>query len=246
MNRHRRRAAKSLSRKVKLDRVVAVHEAGHAVARVLTADDLGLSSETAISCIEVGTGNPMGESIDSKMQLFSEAVTFGPMLSTDNNDAFKHITAGVPQDQISRQHIAEAVRLARSEGADIDKWLRAKLLIAVFASAAEAKHTQKSIRDVWTGYASEDDVRGAFNDGFLAGLSTSEKIEVFVEDAISRATVLIEQPHIQSAIYALADALPNSGKFPGKRAGQIIAKALFHKPIDPSDVSSEARLPNEF
>lgn len=228
MNRHERRAAKALGRTAEMSRVVAVHEAGHAVARVLTANDLGLSSETAISYIDVGTGNSIGESVDGTMQLISQAVTFGPMLSKDIQAAFKRIAAGVPRDQVSRQHLTEAVRLARSAGADIEKWLRARCLIAVFASAAEAKHTQKSIREVWTSYAAEADVMAAFNEGYLAGLSTSE-IEVFIEEAISRATDLIEQPHIQSAIYALADALPNSGKLPGKRAGKLVARALSRK-----------------
>jgi hypothetical protein len=115
----------------------------------------------------------------------------------------------------------------------VEKWLRAKLFIAVFASAAEAKHTQRKVRHVWSSYAAENDVWGSFSDGFLAGLSRSE-IEVLTEDAITRAAAVIEQPEIQSAIYALADALPNSRKFPGRRAGQIIAKALSTKPINPS------------
>jgi hypothetical protein len=241
MNRHERRAAKAI-RTVEMDRVAAIHEAGHAVARVLTASDLGLSSEEAISHIEVGIGNSMSESKDTKMQLISEAVTFGPKLSKDINAAFKRITAGVPQQQIGRQHIADAITLARSEGANIEKWLRARMLIAVFGSAAEAKYTQKTIGDVWTSYAAEGDLKGAFSDGALADLSTVA-IELLIEDATRRATVLIEQPHIQSAIYALADALPNSGKLPGKRAGHIITQALSHKPIDPSDISSKVRLP---
>jgi hypothetical protein len=245
MNRHERRAAKALSRTVEIDRVVAVHEAGHAVARVLTASDLGLSSEEAISHIELGIGNSMGKSKDGKMQLMSEAVTFGPRLSKDIAAAFKRIAAGVPPDQIDRQHITDAVSLARSEGADIEKWLRAKMLIAVFGSAAEAKYTDKTIEDVWTSYAAEADRRDAFSEGVLAGLSTSD-IEVLIEDAIRRAKVLIEHPQIQSAIHALADGLPNSGKLPGKRAVHIIAQVLFHKPIDPSDVSGKVRLLNEF
>jgi hypothetical protein len=101
MNRHERRAAKAQSRTVEMDRVVAVHEAGHAVARVLTASDLGLSSEEAISHIEVGIGNSMAESKDGKMQLMSQAVTFGPMLSREIGAALKRITAGLPQNEIS-------------------------------------------------------------------------------------------------------------------------------------------------
>jgi hypothetical protein len=38
---------------VKIDRVVAIHEAGHAIARYPTADDLGYTTDTAISYIDV-------------------------------------------------------------------------------------------------------------------------------------------------------------------------------------------------
>jgi hypothetical protein len=114
----------------------------------------------------------------------------------------------------------KGIRLARSR---VQTSKRATVLIAVFASAAEAKHTEKTIHDVWTSYAADSDVKGAFSAGF--GLSTAE-IEVLIEEAKDRAVALIQQPQIQSAIYALADALPNAGKLPGKRAGQIIARAL--------------------
>jgi hypothetical protein len=229
MNRHERRAAKALSKTAKLDLVVAVHEAGHAVARVLTAPNLGLPLEKAISYIEVGARKPMSESTDGKMGLVSQAITFGPMLSTDIHAAFARIVANVPKDQVYRQHITDAITLARSEGADIETWLRARMLIAVFASAAEAKHTNRQLRDVWNSYEAENDVRQSVSDGLHAGLTTSE-IEVFIEEALDHSAALIKQPHIQSAIYALADALPGNGTMPGKQAVQIITQALSGDP----------------
>jgi hypothetical protein len=48
MNRRRRRAAKAKGSIGKLDRVVAIHEAGHAVARVLVAADFGWSPEETV------------------------------------------------------------------------------------------------------------------------------------------------------------------------------------------------------
>ncbi len=54
MNRSQRRAAGAKGRVGKLDRVVAVHEAGHAVARILVADDFGLPPEKMISDIAAG------------------------------------------------------------------------------------------------------------------------------------------------------------------------------------------------
>ena len=64
MNRHQRRAAKASGNASTIDPVVAIHEAGHAVARILTAPDLGFSPECAItyigsSCKKVGKRDGM-------------------------------------------------------------------------------------------------------------------------------------------------------------------------------------------
>jgi hypothetical protein len=128
--------------------------------------------------------------------------------------AFARIVADVPKDHINRQHITDAITLARSEGADIETWLRARMLVAVFASAAEAKHTNRQLDDVWNSYEAENDVREAVSDGLHASLTTSE-IEVFIEEALNHSAALVNQPHIQSAIYALAAALPSNGIMPG-------------------------------
>src|SRR5439155_17703469 len=53
--------------------VVAVHEAGHAVAKVLAAGEPGYGINKAISHIDVGTGESLSGS----------GVTYGPVLSRD-------------------------------------------------------------------------------------------------------------------------------------------------------------------
>jgi hypothetical protein len=45
MNRHQRRVAKAQGIGKRLNPVIAIHEAGHAVARVLAAADFGLPAE---------------------------------------------------------------------------------------------------------------------------------------------------------------------------------------------------------
>jgi hypothetical protein len=62
MIRHQRRAASAQKKNSTLDRVIAIHEAGHAVARVLAAEDFGLPAEKMISHIEVGTRENQGSS----------------------------------------------------------------------------------------------------------------------------------------------------------------------------------------
>jgi hypothetical protein len=79
MNRYQRRAAKAAARSAKIDGVVAVHEAGHAVARYLTAADLGVSTNDAISYIEVAPNAAVTKSVDKRMIFRTQATTFGPL-----------------------------------------------------------------------------------------------------------------------------------------------------------------------
>jgi hypothetical protein len=82
MNRHQRRANKTKGIDKKLDPVIAIHEAGHAVARVLSAEDFGLPAEKMISRIDVGTAENLGKSyFDKSATLISQAITYGPTLS---------------------------------------------------------------------------------------------------------------------------------------------------------------------
>jgi hypothetical protein len=89
MNRGQRRAAKAKEKVVKLNRVVAVHEAGHAVARILVADDFGLPPEKMISYIDVGLAQAVGNSFFNKsMRMVAQATTFGPILSAELQSIF--------------------------------------------------------------------------------------------------------------------------------------------------------------
>ena len=48
-----RRAEMACARKLKPDRAMAIHEAGHALAHVLTADLMGIIPEEAVEAIEI-------------------------------------------------------------------------------------------------------------------------------------------------------------------------------------------------
>ena len=224
MNRHERRAAAAQRPSAKLDPIVAIHEAGHAVARVLTAGDMGYSVEQSVACIEVGMFD--SAAANGKVQLYSQAVTSGPMFSAEILAAFKQAnTDKPPGTEFGAEEIADVVEFARQEGADIASWLRSRMLIMVFGSAAEASYTGRSIIDVWNSYESSNDFRDAEKDGRRARLSRVE-LESFVDEALHRSAYLLDQPHIKLAISKLANALPASGKFSGKSASQIVSRAL--------------------
>jgi hypothetical protein len=221
MNRSQRRAARAKGRGEKLDRVVAVHEAGHAVARILVADDFGLPPEKMISYIDVGLAQIVGDSSFNK----SQATTFGPTLSAELQSIFDRTIAGTDRNAITEQHINDALAVARSEGIDVDRWLKARMLIMTLASGAEAMHAGRSIHEVWTSPGSESDQRNAFQDGYRAGLADGQ-IEHFVDEALERSEELIRQETVQRAIKALADAIPHRGRMTGFQAASIVNQVL--------------------
>ncbi len=226
MNRHQRRVAKAQGNSQKLDPVIAIHEAGHAVARVLGAADFGLPAEKMISHIDVGTAENLGQSFfDKSVTLKSQAVTYGPTLSAELQAVFNRATLGVDPGKLTKQHIVDAIELAKNEGLDVAPWLRARMLISTLASAAEAQHTGRQIADVWNSPESEGDLKGAVEDGIYAGLPT-DQIAVLIGESLDRSEALLKQTNVQRAIHALADALPVSGRLKGQRAVFIINRAL--------------------
>jgi hypothetical protein len=209
-----------------LDPAIAIHEAGHAVARVLGAADFGLPTEKMISHIDVGTAENLGNSFFDKSVTFtSQAVTYGPTLSAELQAVFDRVTQGVEPNKLTKQHIVEAIKLAKDEGADVARWLRARMLISTLASVAEAKHTGRAADDVWNSPESEGDLKGAVEDGIYAGLPT-DQIADLIGDALDQSEILMKQVNVQRAVQALADALPVSGRLKGQRAVLIINRAL--------------------
>jgi hypothetical protein len=169
MNRHQRRTANAKGSAGKLDPVIAIHEAGHAVARVLGAADFGLPAEKMISYIDVGTAENLGESyFDKSVMLKSQAVTYGPTLSAGLQAVFDRSTQGMDPSKLTKQHIVEAIKLAKDDGLDVAPWLRARMLISTLASVAEAKHTGRQVDDVWNSPECEGDLKGAVEDGIYA------------------------------------------------------------------------------
>jgi hypothetical protein len=226
MNRHQRRAAKTKHIDKKLDPVIAIHEAGHAVARVLSAEDFGLPAEKMISHIEVGNRQNMGVShFDKSVTTTCQATTYGPTFSAELHSVFIRITKDIEPNKLTQQHIIDAVKLAKNEGIDIIRWLRARMLITTLGPVAEAAHTGRFVDDVWNSIECEGDQMGAVEEGKWAGL-TNEQIVSNINEAIDRSVVLMGQTNVQRAVYALADALPISGKLKGQRAAFIITRAL--------------------
>jgi hypothetical protein len=228
MNRHARRAAVKQARQQNggLAKVVAVHEAGHAVARYLTAEELGHDTEDAIFYIEVGFVAPRRASFDGKAMLSSSAVTFGPMYSRPMIDYLKRNPVLQDHGATHPVTIQTQVDACKAAGIDVAEWAALKTFICMAATAAEAKFTGRPIEEVANSYQCEDDLRDAMRDCLLAGMTTAEATNV-VNNVLDHAEEVFADPRVWAAVLAVADSLPAVGRVEGRQVAAIIRDALF-------------------
>ena len=222
MNRNARRAARGIARSKSVNRVVAVHEAGHAVGRFLTASALGYSPEEAIVHIDIyvaplATGNL---SLDGQSGIHLDATTCSPMFS---RELYAFVIAEAPSEVAKAQEVVRILAQARAIGMDVDGWVRAKAIGTVLGPMAEAKLLGKPFASIWN-YSSEEDLKCIVQDGLLANLS-QDQITHVINEAMSIAEREINRPEVWRAILALANKL-KSGRMPGRTAAAIIAGAL--------------------
>jgi hypothetical protein len=192
------------------NRVARIHEAGHAVGRILTAEALGWKAVEAVTYIDIHAGN--GVRINDAY--ISESVTFDPILSA----AMDTYT----QDQLRKKGLKEGTinsqmfRDMRVAGIDVDGWFRARTIYTVLASMAEARFLGLAFAQVWYADAASSDMSGLQRDADLASLSWEAR-----HAGITDAKKLIERPEVWRAINALADALK-----PGRTDGRVVAEIV--------------------
>jgi hypothetical protein len=186
--------------------ITAIHEAGHAVGRLLTADDMGFSWEEAVHLIEnaaARNGLP---------------TTYGPWLSRDIDDC----------DGKTRtiEGVRRLVADAKARGMDVEKWARAKTLIIVCGPAAEAKYRGKPTRVIWFQTSSADDRNDAIRDCGFAGINSDD----VVPDAIAKADAALARPNVWAAVRGIADAVlrTKTGKVSGEEVATIARRHMTH------------------
>lgn len=220
INRKARRAEAARARKktttawANIRHIVAMHESGHAVARYLTAPELGFSCEDSIAIIKIHAADRMPLVMQSKdgEQIASQATTFGHVFS-------KEIAAYyVPHDgEIRKEDIVNAAKVG---GADIQKWLRARGLIAVMGAVAEGALTGETVDNLLCGGPTFGDLANLWSDYNAAKMLGS--FDAGVEDAITRAIELLQRPKVIRALNALSRHLYENGTTDGKTAAAII------------------------
>ena len=190
MNRKDRRRAKALAgRSLDNDarKVISIHEAGHAVAKVLAAGQLGCSISESILYVDMGSENDLHWSVDGTVALRSQGVTFGPMFSREITSSATEFMQGyfaehgvtegsnalVLKGGDTYEH-SKIIELARAAGADIGKWFRARTFDAVAGAMAELIISNQSFNEVfWKGYGAYSDRQSVASDTKLGGIANS-------------------------------------------------------------------------
>jgi hypothetical protein len=236
MNRHARRAAKTMARhtlKPKDHQIVAVHEAGHAVAKALAAPDFGYEVDEAVAYIDVGSQGPSWLASDGKMILRSQGVTYGPTFSKEISLAAEEFKAAFLADRASltvqgndsREFLCGILNAARTAGADIKRWFRIRAFDAVAGCIAEAIFSKRDFGELFFDHSAERDRRDIARDAHMAAIPTSEATLVISHMAAVNA-YLMQDDKIWAAVLALAKELPLVGRMPGREAVKIITGIL--------------------
>jgi hypothetical protein len=223
MNRQQRRAANTRPNREHRQRLAAIHEAGHAVGRVMVAEDMGLSPDKAVSRIETrGAAAAAGKTVRPRPARQVTATTVGPMFSPgiEAKLAGKIAVGETPSPEALRAAIAEA----RAGGEDIDRWLRSRLRAHVFGGAAEARFAGVPFGEVWASAACDADIRAAVRDARLADL-TAEDANRRIDEAATWAVDMINDDRVWRAVQAVAAIIPAAGSVDGK---QVAATAMRH------------------
>jgi len=199
-----------------LDRVAAVREAGNAVARYLSADLMGFRADEAIDYIDIAP--PFSRpSLDAKTILAPKAETIGPVYSRPMMDFLK-------TDAIS-QNLTAAVEACKDHGIDVEMWAAVKAFVCMAGAVAEARFTNRPLREIANGYEWENDLSRATRYCLSAGM-TGQQASKICNNALNWARDVFDDSRNWTAVLALADSLPSGGRINGSQIAKLITRAM--------------------
>jgi hypothetical protein len=217
MNRAARRAAASGTTPHD-HRIMQVHEAAHAIGRILGAEAYGIPLEESVNNIVVRVGI---------------ATCYGPMFPREVQEELKeHMEAA---DANGKTEIAPilalmAIQKVREQGVDIERWLKARLVHTVLGPCAEAKFTGRDPFEVFDSAECSGDRDDAMSTCNYCSTGAERGGELIAE-ALEHAVALLEQPNVWRAALAVADLVPKRGTLPGSKIIPVAMAALADDPL---------------
>jgi hypothetical protein len=190
-------------------RDTAVHESGHAVARVLSIGRVGITNENAIRWIEMDEGSPHCSMFELQL--------------------------GMPglKEFGEREGIREGIwptveqwrKIFSFLGIDPLEWASVRLFEFTAGAAAQAKFRGVPFDLVWYDGGCSDDRQNAMETCQRIGLNEQEAIRLFAERSKEACTVM-DKTDVWRAVLTLAQRLPTTGRMPGDAVVSIVQNAL--------------------
>jgi hypothetical protein len=190
-------------------RDTAVHESGHAVARVLSIGRVGITNENAIRWIEMDEGTP-------HCSVFELPLGMPGLKEFGEREGIKE---GMPWTAEQWRKLFSFMSI------DPLEWASVRLFELAAGAAAQAKFAGASFGLVWHDYGCSDDRQNVIETCQRIGLNGSEATRLFAERAEEACTVL-DKSHVWRAVLTLAERLPAAGRIPGDTVVSIIKNAL--------------------
>jgi hypothetical protein len=243
LSRQMRRAQKRQIQKcrARIPLPVRVHEAGHAMARLLTCSLMNIPCEHSVSHVDLGEVKHIGD--DGSVWL--DNVTWGPMFTDQMNTIYNErhgVVQGMPpadavvksQSPVSQEDF-DAFKAA---GCDTKGWLLAQCVIALGGIVAEAKYLDEPLDEVLDKFEVRGDLINMHPNAyflrrkFVSG-SMADRAIAFLEHVLGR-------PDVWAATLAIAKGL----NAPGRTEGEVIFRtAVAHlKSIPVLDLSEATQV----
>jgi len=196
---------------------------------------MGFPEDKIITDIVVhseGERPDLGTSKDGRVKFESLAVCNGPMLTAElgelvpaASEKLGILAGNALSGRQSFDLVKEVLTAGRNKGIDVNAWVEARAIVAVFGPMVEAQQREMPFTDVWDGEQGDGDRRDIVGDGVAAGLSTDE-ISAVIKRAVNRVIDYLQQDNVVGAVNALGRHLQRHGTTSGKRAAAIIRNAM--------------------
>jgi hypothetical protein len=201
---------------------IALHEAGHAVARFMTAKRMGYDRQAdALMRVVIRPRETAAKFISRDGILrYSGGRTFGPWFSKEIEDTLE--AANVHHDAVetSLEELRPVIAAARAAGANIDNWVYAQVIQSLAGPAAEAKAMGRPCNEVFA--ENEGDRDQASLVCLAAGMSPDEG-STLLRKIAAHLEAEFAKPDIWNALLLLAATFPKDGEMDGHECWMIFS-----------------------
>jgi hypothetical protein len=190
-------------------RDTAVHESGHAVARVVSIGRVGITSENAIRWIEMDCGTP-------HCSVFELPLGMPGLREYGESQGIRDGT---------KWTVEEWRKIFSFMSIEPIEWASVRIFEISAGAAAQAKFADVSFGPVWHHDGCSDDRQKVIETCQRIGLSGTEAMKLFAKCA-EEACAVMDKTDVWRAVLTLAARLPSTGRMPGDTVISIVQNAL--------------------